>query len=460
MMCPVISHTPLANTEQTTGTRAVNAVITPANAPIVTSMTKLFYLKQPAVIYDSVQMTNSSGTNWSGNITLSGAGIYRYYIRTADNSGKISYSPLGAPGNFYSFTASPDTTRPAITHTQLLNTPKPFWPISVTATVTDNIGVDSVWVEWFKNIPANAKEFKLIGSGSNYTASFNSLNGDVAIGDSIFYRVKAKDISALGNIASVPFSGYFQFKITPLTTNAFCRNGLNLAIPDNNPTGVSDSLNVSLGAGSTILDVNVRVDTVTHTYDGDLNFTISHLGTTVALISRRGGNGQNFYGTVLNDSAATAIASGTAPFTGQFRPESVLGVYNGMNPNGYWTIKVVDAANIDVGILKAWCVVIQFSTPTGIIGTTEIPLKYSLAQNYPNPFNPVTKINFAIPKQGLVTLKVYDVLGREVRTLINEVKSVGTYAIDFDGSELSSGVYFYRLTSADFTDIKRMLLIK
>ncbi|MCX6161457.1 MAG: T9SS type A sorting domain-containing protein, partial [Ignavibacteriae bacterium] len=79
---------------------------------------------------------------------------------------------------------------------------------------------------------------------------------------------------------------------------------------------------------------------------------------------------------------------------------------------------------------------------------------------YPNPFNPVTKINFAIPKQGLVTLKVYDVLGREVRTLVNEVKSVGTYAVDFNGAELSSGVYFYRLQSADFTDIKRMMLIK
>jgi subtilisin family serine protease len=72
MMGPVISHTPLGNTEQTTGTRAVNTVITPANSPIVTSMTKLFYLKQSAALYDSVQMTNSSGTNWTANLTLSG----------------------------------------------------------------------------------------------------------------------------------------------------------------------------------------------------------------------------------------------------------------------------------------------------------------------------------------------------------------------------------------------------
>jgi hypothetical protein len=89
-----------------------------------------------------------------------------------------------------------------------------------------------------------------------------------------------------------------------------------------------------------------------------------------------------------------------------------------------------------------------------------IPEKYSLAQNYPNPFNPVTKINFAIPKQGFVTLKVYDILGREIRSLVNEVKPAGNYSVDFNASELSSGVYFYRIESGSFTDIKRMVLIK
>jgi hypothetical protein len=89
-----------------------------------------------------------------------------------------------------------------------------------------------------------------------------------------------------------------------------------------------------------------------------------------------------------------------------------------------------------------------------------VPLKYSLSQNYPNPFNPVTKINFSIPKQGFVTLKVYDMLGREIRSLVNETKQPGNYSVDFNGANLSSGVYFYRLESNDFTSIKRMVLIK
>lgn len=100
-------------------------------------------------------------------------------------------------------------------------------------------------------------------------------------------------------------------------------------------------------------------------------------------------------------------------------------------------------------------------TATGMGNNTSlIPNKYELGQNYPNPFNPTTKINFAIPKQGLVTMKIYDVLGREVRTLVNEVKQAGNYTVDFNASEFASGVYFYKIQAGEFMDIKRMILVK
>jgi hypothetical protein len=89
-----------------------------------------------------------------------------------------------------------------------------------------------------------------------------------------------------------------------------------------------------------------------------------------------------------------------------------------------------------------------------------IPEKLSLSQNYPNPFNPVTRIDFDVPKKGFVSLKVFDVLGREVQTLINENKEAGRYSVDFNGSDLTSGVYFYKLESEGFSDVKRMVLIK
>jgi hypothetical protein len=91
---------------------------------------------------------------------------------------------------------------------------------------------------------------------------------------------------------------------------------------------------------------------------------------------------------------------------------------------------------------------------------TEIPVSYSLSQNYPNPFNPVTMIKFALPKASFVKLKVYDILGREVANLVNDFKSAGTYIVDFDASALSSGVYFYRLETEKYTDVKKMVVLK
>jgi hypothetical protein len=88
------------------------------------------------------------------------------------------------------------------------------------------------------------------------------------------------------------------------------------------------------------------------------------------------------------------------------------------------------------------------------------PIEYNLSQNYPNPFNPSTTIAYSILKDGLVTLKVYDVLGKEVVTLINEVQSAGTKNIIFDASDLSSGVYYYQLVSGEFTSIKKLILMK
>ncbi|MBN1634736.1 MAG: T9SS type A sorting domain-containing protein [Ignavibacteria bacterium] len=95
--------------------------------------------------------------------------------------------------------------------------------------------------------------------------------------------------------------------------------------------------------------------------------------------------------------------------------------------------------------------------------STEIPEGIALYQNYPNPFNPVTKIKFAIPqglKNNLVTLKVYDILGKEISTIVNQNLTPGTYEADFDGGKISSGVYFYKLTAGNFTETKRMMLVK
>ncbi len=88
------------------------------------------------------------------------------------------------------------------------------------------------------------------------------------------------------------------------------------------------------------------------------------------------------------------------------------------------------------------------------------PRDFFLSQNYPNPFNPLTTIKYFVAQAGIVTLKVYDFLGREVATLVNKKESQGIYSVTFDASKLSSGVYFYRLTAGKYMSTKRMMLIK
>ncbi|MBA4312999.1 MAG: hypothetical protein C0417_10255 [Chlorobiaceae bacterium] len=91
---------------------------------------------------------------------------------------------------------------------------------------------------------------------------------------------------------------------------------------------------------------------------------------------------------------------------------------------------------------------------------SHIPEKFALNQNYPNPFNPSTTIQFDIPKASFVTLKVYNVLGQEVATLVNENKKIGRYEVEFDGARMASGVYFYKLQTNHFTKTMKLLLIK
>lgn len=92
--------------------------------------------------------------------------------------------------------------------------------------------------------------------------------------------------------------------------------------------------------------------------------------------------------------------------------------------------------------------------------TLSIPLNYHLTQNYPNPFNPTTTISYLLPNTAFVTLKIYDGLGQEVTTLVSENKLPGKYVVKFDGTKLSSGIYFYKLSTGDFTETKKLVLIK
>jgi hypothetical protein len=117
---------------------------------------------------------------------------------------------------------------------------------------------------------------------------------------------------------------------------------------------------------------------------------------------------------------------------------------------------------IDVGDhISGWSSTVSiYFGQFGKINSGILQFEYQLSQNYPNPFNPTTTIDYSIESAGLITLKVYDMLGTEVASLVNEVKEAGSYSITFDASELPSGIYFYTLTSGSFMETKKLILLK
>ncbi|OGU68636.1 MAG: hypothetical protein A2W30_03865 [Ignavibacteria bacterium RBG_16_36_9] len=170
----------------------------------------------------------------------------------------------------------------------------------------------------------------------------------------------------------------------------------------------------------------------------------------------------------------------TEPGQGSFQPSGEP-VYDGLQ--SYWVKEDISLSNYISSQFKVrfrlrtnssnrrdgWYLddigIFIYTIPTDILNVAEPLYKFSLEQNYPNPFNPSTKIKYTIPTVGtslmkFVQLKVYDVLGNEVATLVNEEKPAGSYEVDFNVSGLSSGIYFYKLQSGGFIETKKMLLMK
>ncbi|ADV61661.1 peptidase S8 and S53 subtilisin kexin sedolisin [Isosphaera pallida ATCC 43644] len=181
-----------------------------------------------------------------------------------------------------------------------------------------------------------------------------------------------------------------------VTTTNLSSGNVNIAIPDNNATGISSTITVS-GVTGQFIDLDVTIN-ITHPFVGDLVVTLTGPNNvTRTLVNRRGGSGDNFTGTIFDDQAATAITSGSAPFTGRFRPEESLDVFNGINPNGTWTLNVSDRAAADLGTLLNWSLHLQsgeVSTLTNANGVYVFPSlpdgSYNVGQVVPAGWNATT----------------------------------------------------------------------
>jgi subtilisin-like proprotein convertase family protein len=235
---------------------------------------------------------------------------------------------------------------------------------------------------------------------------------------------------------------------------------VNTSIPDN--SSLTDVMPISGNTGN-VTDVKV-VLAIQHANTGDLTVKLKAPNNTeVTLSTTNGGVSPNGYLTCLDDSASYLITSTLyiSPWSGTMKPQNAMGTFGSSPRNGNWTLTVTDGAAGNTGTLLGWGIRLNGTVVLGTPNITgNLPEKFDLFQNYPNPFNPVTKIKFAIPTNENVRLSVFDVLGREIQTIVDKKMEAGNYEYDFDGSRLSSGVYFYKIVAGNYTSIKKMMLIK
>jgi hypothetical protein len=564
---PNVAHVKLPNTENLTGPYVVNAIVTPLAGSTIASV-KLYWSRNNTTLTDSVTMTNPSGTNWTGNIPGNGAAAtYRYQIRAKDNLGRLGQTGI------LQFEAAIDNQKPVIIHTPLGNMPLTAWPALVMANVTDNLGLDSVWVKWYKNTPTTIKQFKLLPQGNNvFQALFNSTQAEVALNDSIFYRIFAKDNSTAHNVDS---TALYKFKFVPIATIQIGTGTVAYGYPyytfyhdsrtqmlwlgseitgaGGGPGGIlALGFNVVTAATQAMNGFYIRMKNTplttltawettgwTDVYSG--TYTVPGTGwqmvtlTTPFLLlpgqnllveicfdntsytSNSTVNGTAMTGVMYHqhvDNGAGCTLSGTNSAVG--RPNvkftidfsyvpveftsfsSVIDRNNVVlnwstatekNNNGFSVERKVDGGTWQsVGFVKGAGTTTEaqnytftdkgltvgnytyrlkqidfdgsFAYSNEISADLTGPVQFSLEQNYPNPFNPSTTISFGIATDSKVMLRLFDVTGQEIMTLVNKEMKAGRHQVEFNASNLNSGVYFYKLEAGNFSSIKKMMLIK
>ncbi len=224
-----------------------------------------------------------------------------------------------------------------------------------------------------------------------------------------------------------------------------------MSIPDYSTSVVYDTLTMT--EDLSITDIEVYVD-ITHTYIGDLIVELtSPEGTTVRLHNRTGSGSDNIVGWYDTDLSVDGPGS--------------LGDFSGESSAGEWELWVSDNASYDTGTLNNWCVHVYGGSSTDVPDDDvfEVPVRTVLRGAAPNPFNPTTGVSYALSSRSSVTLRVYDVSGRLVRTLVDGVESAGYHTAVWDGRDdrgagVASGVYFCRMEADTYQGSTKLVLLK
>ena len=316
-----------------------------------------------------------------------------------------------------------------------------------------------------------------IPSGGNLIGTANSINftdANPLPGDLAYYRIIAVDVHGNQSVpsaqASVGIAVSQEFSIqdkwnmvsVPLSVSDFSKTALY-------PTATSNAFGY---AGSYFITPTLATGTgYWLKFNGAQNANLTGLLLTNDTINVT--TGWNMIGSLSQPIAVSSVSSIPGGITTSrfFGYQGSYAITDSIHPGkGYW-VKV----NQDGKLVLSSSSQATPSTAIRIVPAEEhppappeandmnlrtIPISYALEQNYPNPFNPTTIITYALPEQAFVRLTVYNVLGQEVATLVNEMQDAGSRSMEFNSNNLPSGLYFYKITAGTFSDMKKMILLK
>jgi len=397
-----IVHTPLSDTDDYQNPYPVVATITPGPQPL--DQNRLWVIWGIGSPSDTLNMTPTGNTDeYSADIPASGDDIdIVYYIAAVDQADQVTYDPPNPPDTLFTFHVGADAEAPVIVHTALEDQVKQFWPASVTATVTDNYGVDTVICYYSVNNHALDQSFAMVNTGGDtYSGSFPFSAQD---NDSVFYRIQATDISNNHNQTNSPASGYYAFRVL---------------------------------RGKGLIEGHV-----------DMTDRPDDSGVAVYLSGS------------LSDTTYTD-ASGYYSFaeldTGTYAIEPYMNLYKS-------TPSSVDNIVLDQDTTSGIDFVLD-PEPSGIEQGSALPKEFALSPNFPNPFNPSTTIRYQLPRQASVRLIIYNARGQIVRTLVSKEQSANYYSVTWNGRndkgmKVSSGIYIYYFKAGNFETVRKMILVK
>jgi subtilisin-like proprotein convertase family protein len=460
---PVFSLTPVKDTE-TPSAKTIIVTVSDEYLVGVPDSLKLYYNINNSGYHFVKLIPTGNNSEYSSVIpdAVSGSTI-TYYISEYNIFSQYYYYPAGGSSSPFKYYMGADIVPPVIAHNQRSILSKYDFPLYLYADVSDNIGVASVNIEYSLN-GGNTSVLQMTKVKDGlYSASINPESTGTLT--RLSYKIIASDSSSNKNKAYFPADGSINLT---LTQGIVYSSSLKKDIRDVYVLGLKDTITVDQDLD--IADVDIALN-ITHPRISDLIVKILPPFAKTGMLVNKPGYGTSLANTanpdIIFDQDAYYNITDFAPddannLTGRFKPDTLnLNTYRGNNAKGKWILIVSDNYSSETGTLNNWKLI--FNTG-GVVSVDNESVKtvtdYNLMQNYPNPFNPSTIISYSLPSESFVELKVFDILGREVSTLVNGLQKAGTYKVNFNAENLSSGVYFYRIKTDNFSSVKKMTFIQ